>query len=391
MEDKKLVIVGTAHVSKKSVEEVLNTIEKEKPDAVAVELCYNRYRALFEGVRENISVIDLLKSGNTFLFIFQAILAYMQKDAGRKYGIEPGSEMIAAINKAKEIGADVLLIDRDIGVTFRRFWSSIGIFEKFKLLIYFFKDLLFGKNLELDELLEKDVIDLLVNEFKKISPKAAEILIDERDKYMAYNLSKALQRYNRVVAVVGAGHVRGIEENLKRAEEIDVQKLLEIKKGKNYAKILALGISIFIIAIFVLLALVSFEHFFTAFLYWFLINGILAGLGAALAGAHPFSIITAFFTAWLTSLNPLVASGWISGAVEAWIRKPGVEDLVKLVEGKNLLKNNFFRVLLVAALTNVGSMVGTIFGSYYILTHFEIDITATFSEILSDILRIIGL
>ena len=386
MEEKRLIIVGTAHVSKKSVEEVREVIENERPDAVAVELCPRRYHALVHGQREEVSIAEIIKSGNVFMLIFQLILAYFQRKVGEGTGVKPGGEMLAAIQKAREVGADVILIDRDIGVTFKRFWQKLSFFEKIKLIVHLIRSSFSGEDIEVDEMLEEDVLDMLVKEFRKISPNAARVLIDERDVYMAANLLNALSRYNKIVAVVGAGHRKGIENALLKLKDnpVELRGLEDVKSGRNYLKIFMGAFTVLIIATFVLIATsLNTEVLIRAFLYWFLINGILSAIGAAIARGHPLSIITAFLCAWMTSLNPMIAAGWVSGLVEAWIRKPTVEDFSKLVEAdsfREMLRNRFFRVLLVAALTNVGSMIGTIYGGWYILSTFGVDVAKVVGE-----------
>ncbi len=396
MEEKRLIIVGTAHVSKKSIEDVEKIIEAEKPDAVAVELCPRRFKALVEGSRDEVSVTDVIKRGNVFLLLFQFILAYFQRKIGEEYGVKPGAEMLAAIEKAKEVGADIVLIDRDIGITFTRFWQKLSFFEKIKLVIHLIKSTFSGDEIEIDEILEEDVLDLLMKEFRDISPNAARVLIDERDLYMAANLLNAMARYNRVVAVVGAGHRKGIERALQKLkdEPVNLRELEEVKRGRSKLKILSSVFAVVLIATFVLIATsLSTEILIKAFLFWFLINGILSALGAALARGHPLSVITAFLCSWMTSLNPMIAAGWVSGLVEAWIRKPTVDDLSKLAEASSfdeMLSNRFFRVLFVAGLTNVGSMIGTIYGGWYILTTFGVDVAEVLGQRVAEIVQSLG-
>ena len=383
VEKKEVIIVGTAHVSKKSIEEVEEIIEKTKPDAVAVELCSKRYQSLVQEKQQEIPIVDVIKKGEAPLLLFQLMMSYFQRKIGEEYGVKPGAEMLAAINKAREIGADVLLIDRDIGITFKRFWNSLSFFEKLKLIFHLLRSLLFGKDeMEVDEMLKEDVLEALVEEFRKISPSAAKILIDERDKIMAFNIISALKKYDKIVVVVGAGHKKGTEKILSSKKmDVDIAKLLEVKEKRfNLTKIFGYGITLFVILLFgfILINLNS-NALITAFLYWFLINGCLAALGAFLARGHPLSIIAAFLSAWLTSLNPAIAAGWISGIVEAWIRKPTSKDLQEITKAnsfKELLENKLFRVLLVAALTNVGSGVGTFLGIYYVVKITGIDIAS---------------
>lgn len=377
--ERKLTIIGTAHVSQKSVEEVIQTIEKERPEAVAVELCLKRYNALM-GKREELDIREILRKGDFFLILLQLLLSYFQRKIGEEIKVRPGEEMLAAINKAREIGADVVLIDRDIAITFKRFWEKMSFFEKLKFFYYVlrgFKD----KTGNVDEMLREDVVDLLIREFRKISPKAAEVLIDERDAIMAFNLKRALERYNNIVAVVGAGHKKGIVKWLQK--DVDIAELTKVKKGKGL-KIASILFAVLIFAFFLVVAIVAVELFYQAFLYWFLINGTLAAIGATFARAHPVSVAVAFFCAWFTSLNPFIAAGWLSGFSEAWIRKPTLNDVENLfkTEGlKEMWKNRFFRVILVAALTNLGSAIGTIYGSYYVLTNFGVDVAKIISKI----------
>lgn len=385
---KEVIIVGTAHVSKKSIEEVEETIEKVKPDVVAVELCNRRYQALIQEKHQDIPIIDVIRKGEAPLLLFQLMLSYFQRKIGEEYGVKPGEEMIAAIRKAKEVGADVLLIDRDIGITFKRFWNSLSILEKLKLLYYLIKSLFLGEDegLEVDEMLKEDVLEALVKEFRKISPSAAKILIDERDAYMAFNILSAIERYDKIVAVVGAGHKKGIEKYLKSGK-INVTDLTNVKERTfSFAKLFGYGIFVLVIALFVFILLnLSSNALITAFIYWFLINGVLAAIGAFIARGHPLSILAAFLSAWLTSLNPAMAAGWVSGIVEAWIRKPTAKDLqeiTKVDSFNELLNNKFFKVLLVAALTNVGSGIGTFLGIYYVIQVTGIDIVGFLKDLI---------
>ncbi len=298
--EKKLIIVGTAHVLQKSVEEVITVIENEKPEAVAVELCPARYRALM-GERDEVRVTEILKRGDFFLILIQLLLGYFQRKVGEEMNTKPGEEMLAAINKAREINADVLLIDRDIAITFKRLWQQMSFWEKLKFIYYLLRGS-FAEDIDAEEILKEDIIDTLVKEFRKISPKAAKVLIDERDEFMAYNLLRAIEKYNKVVAVVGAGHKRGIMEAINRGVQ-DPTKLVEVKQGKAL-KWIGIAFVVFILGFFLATALFATELLSKVFLYWFLITGIPAALGALLARAHLLSVISAFLCAWLTSLNP---------------------------------------------------------------------------------------
>ncbi len=387
-----ITIVGTAHVSKRSLEEVEKTIEEIKPQAVAVELCPRRLMAL-TGKRQDVPVVDIIKRGDVALFLFQTLLSYFQRKVGEEYGVKPGEEMLKAIEKANEIGADVLLIDRDIAITFKRFWSSLSLLEKIKLVFHLLRGLFGDEDVDVDEMLKEDVLERLVREFREIAPSAARVLIDERDAYMAAKLLEASRRYESIVAVVGAGHRSGIERYLRNPELIpDLEELERVRERRfNLLKVFGFGLVVLVLITFLaVLTTMNSRLILEAFLYWFLINGVLSALGALLAGGHPLSALAAFLSAWLTSLNPMIAAGWVSGIVEAKIRKPTSEDLEDLLNAESLrelIGNRFFRVLLVAALTNVGSLIGTIYGTIYIIRLMGVNVPEIVKR---GILKIIG-
>jgi pheromone shutdown-related protein TraB len=393
-DERRLIIVGTAHVSKKSIEEVEEVILTERPDAVAVELDQRRYLDLVKHQKPEISLVDVIKKGEAHLMLFQLLLSYFQRKMGEKFGVKPGEEMLKAIECAKKVNADVLLIDRDITITFKRFWDSLSILEKIKLFFSLIGGLFSKEEIDVEKMLEEDVLSTMVSEFQKVSPNAARVLLDERDAFMAGNLMRASSRYSKIVAVVGAGHKKGISEYLLHKEIPEPESLLEVKERRfNLAKVLGYSILAIIILIFVaVLSSLNTQLILTAFFYWFMINGVLSAMGAAIAGAHPLSILAAFLFAWLTSLNPAIAAGWVSGLVEAWIRKPTSGDLERLSEAKtfrDLMKNKVFKVLMVVALTNIGSMIGTFLGIYVVLNLTGIDITGVLRSRISDLIGFI--
>lgn len=370
-----IVIVGTAHVSEKSVEEVSQAIEDLHPDIVAVELCNSRYRAL-TGQEETgeIQIREILRGGKLYLLLVQWFLAYVQKKIGSDLGVKPGSDMIAAIETAEKMGARVALVDRDIGVTIQRFWSAMSFIEKAKL-VGSMIPAAFGKGeeIDIDKVTEEDVVSQIIEEFRAVSPRAAQVLIDERDAYIARNLIR-LGREGRVVAVVGAGHKQGITKYLANPEKIPpFENMTRLSKRRvSVPKLFGAALMLLVVITFaaVLISGSSSESFFSALKIWFLVNGTLSALGVVLARGHPLSVLTAFMVAWLTSLNPLMAAGWFAGIVEAWIRKPTMADTKKLAEAetfKELKVIPLFRVILVAALANIGSVAGTVLGAYLIL------------------------
>lgn len=374
-----IILVGTAHISKDSVEEVKKVIEKYKPDIVAVELCKRRHEAITKKDQwENTPITSLLKSNNAYLMLAQTFLSSIQRRLGKEYGVEPGSEMIAALNEAKKRNLKVALIDRDISITLKRAWKKMGIREKFRLTWEFFKAILGYdeeelEELDLKELMNQDVISSMMEEFGEIAPSASTVLIHERDEYIAKKILDESKK-GKVVAVVGAGHIQGIKKHLEKKKlDVDLKKL-EIVPKKRFSILKAVGyiVPIVFVALIVYLFLTGgWDKAGNALLMWFLINGSLSALGTAIARGHPLSILTAFVAAPLTSLNPAIAAGWVAGYVEFKLRKPVVKDfqtLSKMDSTKDFFNNKVIRLLMVVALANVGSMIGTFIALPYLIS-----------------------
>ena len=376
----RISLVGTAHVSEKSIREVKETIHNQQPDVVAVELCKGRYDALKGKTQtSDISVKELLAEGKVYFFLVHMLLAHVQKRIGKDMGVQPGAEMLAAIEAAEEIGADVALVDRDIQVTLQRFWGKMGLIEKTKMvgtLIAAALGIGGGDEIDIDNITEQDTVTVLIEELRHTSPNAAEVLIDERDAYIAGSLARtAAGGGKNIVAVVGAGHRSGIEKYLSNPSTIPpLSSLVTLpKKRFNLMKVFGIAIVALALATFLLLILsgTSIELLLIAFGWWFAINGTLSALGTIIAGGHPYSIVTSFGVAWLTSLNPMMAAGWFAGIVEAKQRHPTTDDLkeiMKLETFSEMKKNNFFRVILVAGLANIGSVIGSIIALYVVVT-----------------------
>ena len=372
-----IILIGTAHISKDSVEEVKEAIEKFKPDIVAVELCKRRYDAITNKDKwENTPVTNLLKSNNAYLMLAQTFLSSIQRRLGKEYGVEPGSEMIAAMQVAKKHGIEVALVDRDITITLKRAWRKMGIREKSRLIWEFFKAMLgYGdeeiEDLDLKKMMDQDVISALMEEFREIAPSANDVLISERDEYIAKKISDESKK-GKVIAVVGAGHIEGIKKHLKKKKiEVDLENLEFIpKKRFSFLKVIGYAIPV----LFVLLVGWAFftkgtELVLSMFFYWFIINGVCSAVGTAIARGHPLSIGTAFVAAPITSLNPFIAAGWVAGYVEAKLRTPVIKDfkeLGKIESIREFLNNRVIRLLMVVALANLGSMIGTIIAFPYI-------------------------
>ena len=362
--DKEITLIGTAHVSRESADLVGKVIEEEKPDTVCVELCQSRYQSIRQKNRwQNSDLIKVIKEKKTFLLLSNLMLAYFQKKIGRKLGIKPGEEIMRAIQAAEVVGAPIHLADRDIRTTLARTWHLMGLWTKIKLLAQFLSsvgELGDIKEEDIEKMKRKDVLEALLSEIGESFPEIRRILIDERDQYLAHKIRNAPGK--RIVAVVGAGHVPGVQRYWEKPVDTDMLDRMP-PKGK-LSGFLKWGIPALIVGLVIL-------GFFTSgastgihmIKWWILANAILAGLGAAIALGHPLTVLTAIIASPLTSLNPMMAAGWVSGLVETFLRKPKVRDFENLPKDISSLKgfwrNKITRILLVVAFTNIGSSLGT--------------------------------
>jgi pheromone shutdown-related protein TraB len=362
--NKEIILVGTAHVSQKSVDLVQHIIDEEKPDTVCVELCASRYQNLNQQANwQNMDIVRVIKEKKVFLLLSNLILAAFQKRIAAKLEIRPGQEMIQAIAAAKAIGAQIHLADRDVRVTLSRTWRQMSWWSRIKMIIQLvisFGDVEQIEAEEVERLKQQDVLETVLAEVGRSMPTIRKTLIDERDQYLAAKIRTAPG--NKIVAVVGAGHVPGIQRNWEQPVDLDELETLP-RKGRGVS-LLKWGIPFLIVALLVYGFYVGGAKTGTDMLImWALVNGVLAGAGALLALAHPLTIASSIVTAPLTSLNPMIAVGWVSGLVETFSRKPKVRDFEQLqfdiLTFRGFRRNKVTRILLVVAFTNLGSMVGT--------------------------------
>jgi pheromone shutdown-related protein TraB len=363
-EDKEITLIGTAHVSIESADLVQKVIEDEKPDMVCVELCESRYQSIMQKSKwQDTNLLKVIKEKKTFLLLSNLMLAYFQKKIGQKLGIRPGEEIIRAIQVAESVGASVHLADRDIRTTLSRTWRLMGLWAKIKLLFQLVTSV--GemddiKEADIEKLKKKDVLEMFLSEIGKSFPEMRRILIDERDQYLAHMIRTAPGK--KIVAVVGAGHIPGIQSYWER--HIDLDLLNQIPpKGKTFG-FLKWGIPGFIVCLIILGFFYAGSSAGTSMIkWWVLANAILAGLGATIALGHPLTVLSAIVSSPLTSLNPMIAAGWVAGLVEVFLGKPKVKDFERLSEDisslKGFWKNKITRILLVVAFTNIGSSAGT--------------------------------
>jgi pheromone shutdown-related protein TraB len=362
-EDREITLIGTAHVSKESADLVGKVIEAEKPDTVCVELCESRYKAIKQKNRwQNTDLIKVIREKKSFLLLSNLLLTSFQKKIGQKLGIKPGEEMIRAMEAADTVGANIHLADRDIRITLSRTWRLMGLWTKIKLLAQLVTSM--GevdsvKEEDIEKMKDKDVLETLLSEIGETLPELRRILIDERDQYLTEKIRSAPGK--RIVAVVGAGHVPGIKRGWN--ETIDLNALDELPpKGKIFS-FLKWGIPAFVVGLIVLGFFYAGSSAGTHMIkWWVLANAVFAGIGAAIALAHPLTVVSAIVASPITSLNPMIAAGWVAGLVEAFIGKPKVKDFENLpadiLSLKGFWKNKITRILLIVVFTNLGSSLG---------------------------------
>ncbi len=359
-----ITVVGTAHISQESVEEVVRKIEELNPSAVAVELDEFRLRGMRE--QQHVPVVDLIKKNNSTVALLNILLAFLQRRLGAEVGVKPGREMLVAIEVARRRGAQVALIDRDIRITMRRALARMSIREKLNIARELLSSLFIsGEEIkrEIGEVKKQENLLNIIASMREFSPNMYTVLVKERDAYMAAKLLELERRYGNVLAVVGAGHRPGIEHFLAHPEEIPPMEELEHvpKRRLTLTNLLKFALPSLVLALFGLallrgvpiqgsVALWLANHMVPTFIAVLLARGSLA---AAAAGA---------LASPLTSLNPLIAAGWFAGFVEAKVKRVTVGEVSEMFRATStgeLFRNRAFRVLLVTALANVGSMLGT--------------------------------
>ncbi len=362
---REIYVVGTAHVSLKSAELVESVVREINPDSVAVELCAPRYRALKHPEEwKKTDILQVVRQGKAYLLLAQLLLAGFQKKIGKQLGVQPGLEMLKAIEVAEELGAETVLADREVTITLKRTWSNLGFWGGLKLLATLIAESLSpGEELseqEIERLKTADVLEEAMNEFAQALPAVRESLIDERDQYLAHKINTA--KGDKVVAIVGAGHVPGITKYLD--QNIDIVPLETIPPPSPWGRIIGWGIPLLILSLIVYGMVTAGTQVGTQMIVdWIWINALFGGIGSLLALAHPVTILVSFLVSPFTSANPAIAGGWVAGVVEATLRKPRVEDFEMLssepMSLKLIYKNRVTRVLLVVILTNLVGALGT--------------------------------
>ena len=367
---RKLTLVGTAHVSKESVEEVKETIKTLQPDCVAVELDEKRADSIQNADRySQLDLVKVFKRKEGFLLLANLILSSFQKRMGMNVGVKPGDEMLAAMDAARESEIPFVLVDRPIQITLKRAWAKNSFWGKCKLLATLISSA-FSKEepdpSEIEKLKERNEMDSMMNELAEYMPVIKEVLIDERDRYLASKIWDA--QGSNIVAVLGAGHLPGVQAWLEKlsskAASSDVSEISIVPKGGIFIKILGWLIPACIIGLIAAGFIYGGVHAGAQMLStWFLYNAIPAAILTAVACGHPLAILVGFIGAPFTSLCPFIGIGFCTAIVQAIVCKPKVSDMESLQDDvtslRGFYKNRILRALLVFILSSIGSTIGT--------------------------------
>ena len=374
--DREVILVGTAHVSQESVDLVRKVITDEQPDCVCVELDEKRYKALSSRKRwEALDLKEIIRKKQLSTLLVNLILSSYQKKLGMQLGVMPGTELLEATKAAKEQGINIALCDRDVRVTLRRAWHQTSFLKKGYLVATLLVSLFDKTEIteeKLAELKKKDVLSELMSELGEAMPELKKVLIDERDVYLAEKIKTSAGK--RLVAVVGAGHVEGIKKVISEDHSKALPEISTFPPVSSAIKVLGWSIPLLIIGSLVAIGIMKGSEAAGAnLLYWILANGIPSAIGAALAWGHPLTIASAFGAAPVTSLTPVIGAGYVTAFVQVMLRPPVVREFETVTEDMATLggwwKNKLLRVFLTFLLPGFGSMIGTWIGGVEIVSN----------------------
>jgi pheromone shutdown-related protein TraB len=373
--DDNLKIIGTAHISKKSINTVKEQIKDWQPDIVAIELCDSRLKSLKEpGTLESETLLKIINDGKAPMVLLQSALSAEQRRMGLTTGEKPGAELLAAVNTAEEHNIPIELIDRDVIITLRRAWSKMKLTEKWKVMyaMLWSED---DDEIEIDDLLEdSDMLSNMLEEARKIAPGAGIALIDERDVFLSEKI-RQMRGNGKILAVVGAGHVKGIIRNLEKDESGSIKiikNLNQVPKKSRWPKVIMLIVPLILFSAIGWLAYNGeFVAVRDAAKTWIIMNMIFAAIGIMLARGHPLSVIVGAIASPITSLNPTIAAGWFAGYTQFKISPPtgkDAKDFLAMDQMSIFWKNKVGKVLLVTVFGNLGSTVGAWLGAATIVS-----------------------
>ncbi|MCB9667470.1 MAG: TraB/GumN family protein [Myxococcales bacterium] len=370
--DKTIYIVGTAHVSKRSVEEVKHVIDTVMPDTVCVELDDLRYQTLIDTHRwRRLDLFQIIREKKVLFLIANLVLSAYQRRLGDLLGVRPGAELIAAIEKAHEHGLELVLADRDIQATLKRTWANLSLWKKSQLISVMTGAFFSAKDVseeEIEKLKDRDVLNDAMAEFARTMPEVKVPLIDERDQYMMSTIQEAPGQ--TIVAVVGAGHVEGMVNHL--GESVDRKALQVIPPPSIWATVLAWLIPALVLASFIWgYQKHAGQTLGAMLLAWCLPTSVGAALMTIGAGARAWTVVAAFFSSPLTTLNPAIGVGMVTGPIEAALRRPTIEDCenIQYVSTlKDWYQNRVTRVLLVVIFSSIGAAAGAFVGASWLVS-----------------------
>ncbi len=380
--DTEVVVLGTAHVSRASADKVRALVDTGAFDSVAIELCESRQRAMLDpDAVGRMDLFSVMRKGQAPMIAASLALGAYQQRLADQYGIEPGAEMRAAMDGALDRGLPLALIDRDIGITLRRTYRAVRWWERMGLIGGLFGSVLSREKIdesEIERLKEGDMLESTFSEFAEQSEDLYRTLIEERDHYMAAHLRRlaANPDTRRILAVVGAGHLPGIAEQVQdelTPPDAILAALDQSPPKARWPKVIPWVVIGVILAGFIIGFSRNPDIGIQMVADWVLINGGLAAIGAIIAMAHPLTIVTAALAAPLTSLNPTIGVGFVAAAAELFLRKPRVSDFASLRQDtttpRGWWRNRVSRVLLVFLLTTLGSAAGTYIGGARVFSH----------------------
>jgi len=374
-EGKELILVGTAHVSRESADLVEAVIAAERPDAVCVELCKSRYEAIKQRDKwQEMNIVKVIREKRTSVLLFQLLLASFQKKIAEKFGITPGEEMIRAVAKAEEVGAEVVLADREIRVTLLRAWRKMGFWTKIRVLPEMIVSLFYTEDIteeEIEKLKQQDVLEVALQTFGEKLPSLKTTLIDERDEYLSHTISHVAGK--KIVAIVGAGHIPGIKTHIGHI--VDMEALNQIPPPGLWTRYAGWGFSAAIVLLFVAGFFYSDGKTSMNMVFmWSAITAACAGVGALIMLAHPLTILASALSAPIATIHPLIATGWIAGLVEATLRKPKVRDFLALKDDissvRGFFRNKITRLLILVVFVNLTTSVGTLVAIPVVMKYF---------------------
>lgn len=373
-QDKEIYLIKTAHVSKNSVEDVDECFKEVNPDSICIELDKQRYDSIINKDKwRDTDITKVIKENKVGLLLVNIILSSFQKRMATSLDSQNGAEMMEGMKLANENGKNLVLADRPVNTTFSRIWNSLSLWEKSKLLVSLISSIFDDEEVseeDLQSLKEADALETALNEVAKEFPNLKRTLVDERDQFLSAKIKNAPGK--KIIAIIGAAHAKGIENNLDK--EIDTNELEQVKKKKGIGTFLKWLIPIAILVMLIYTVIANKDAGIEQIKSWILWNGTAAALASIICRGHILTALTAFVAAPITSLNPILSAGLFAALTEATIKKPKVKDFEDIAEDtasvKGFFKNRVTRILIIFVLVNIFSSIATFISGAGILTSF---------------------